>query len=170
MELWNCFENGCLIKCGRTQQVWLCAHLLLVLGIAHLYTQVGFQNCCLSTCSLNKKKEKEWKQKENKKKEKKRKKRNKRSLDLSIVWEPYLEVLVCGITFMLDWDLFLIAPLFLLWISYLSICSTPCPQPHYNLEKSFWSWPACVFGLVVGARGLPSLLMFVFQGCFESEQ
>jgi len=47
--------------------------LLLVLGIAHLYTQVGFQNCCFSACSLCKKEE-ERKQKEKKRKEKKEKK------------------------------------------------------------------------------------------------
>jgi len=45
--------------------VWLCVHLLLVLGIAHLYTKVGFQNCCFSACSLyRKRKKKERKQKE----------------------------------------------------------------------------------------------------------
>jgi len=30
-------------------------------------------------------------------------------------------------------------------LSHLSICSTPCPQHHYNFENSFWSWFACVF-------------------------
>jgi len=38
---------------------------------------------------------------------------------------------------MLDCDLFPIAPLFALLLSYLSICAIPCPRPHYNLEKSF---------------------------------
>jgi len=62
--------------------VWLCAHLLLVLGIAHLYTQVGFQNCCFSLHVLCIEKQKE---KEREKTKRKAKKRNKRSLDLSIV-------------------------------------------------------------------------------------
>jgi len=72
----NCFENGCSIKCGRAQQVWLCAHLLLVLGIAHLYTKVGFQNCCFSACSLYRKTKR--KGEKTKRKEKKTKKRNKK--------------------------------------------------------------------------------------------
>jgi len=106
------------------------------------------------------------KKKKKKKREKTKTKRKeiKRILDLSIVWELKLEVLVFGITFMLDWDLFPIAPLFPWLLSYLSICSTPCPQPHYNLEKSFWSWLACVSGLVVRSRGLPSLFDVCFSG------
>jgi len=37
---------------------------------------------------------------------------------------------------MLDFDLFPIAPLFPLVLSYLSIHSTPCPQPLYIPKKS----------------------------------
>ena len=120
----------------------------------------------LHVLCIEKQKEKERKQKQNKTKQNKTKqnKEIKRSLDLSIVWELKLEVLVFGITFMLDWDLFPITPLFPWLLSYLSICSTPCPQPHYNLEKSFWSWPTCDFGLVVGSRGSPSPFDVCFSG------
>ena len=115
--------------------MWLCARLLSILGIAHLYTQVGFQNCYFSACSLYRKTK--TKREKTKRKEKKRKERKeiKRSLDLSIVWELKLEVLVFGITFMLDWELFPIAPLFAWLLSYLSICSTPCPQPITTLKS-----------------------------------
>jgi len=44
-------------------------HLLLVLGIAHLYTQVGFQNCCFSACSLYRKKKRENEKKRKQRKE-----------------------------------------------------------------------------------------------------
>jgi len=57
----------------RTQQVWLFAHLLLVLGIAHWYTQVGFQNCSFSACSLYRKTKRKKKRKEKEKKRKQRK-------------------------------------------------------------------------------------------------
>ena len=57
--------------------MWLCAHLLLVLGIAHLYTKVGFQNCC-SLHVLFIEKEKEKKREKKKRKEKRIKKRNKK--------------------------------------------------------------------------------------------
>jgi len=46
--------------------------LLLVLGIAHLYTKVGFQNCCFSAFFFCIEKEKE-KKRENKKKRKENK-------------------------------------------------------------------------------------------------
>jgi len=46
----------------------------LVLGIALLCTQVGFQNCCFSACSLYRKKNKK-REKKKKRKEKKRKQR-----------------------------------------------------------------------------------------------
>jgi len=50
---------------------------LLVLGIAHLYTKVGFQNCCFSACSLYRKRKKKEK---TKRKGKRIKKRNKKEL------------------------------------------------------------------------------------------
>jgi len=56
-------------------------HLLLVLGITHLYTQVGFQNCCFSACSLyrkTKRKREKTKTKQNKTKQNKTKQRNKK--------------------------------------------------------------------------------------------
>jgi len=45
----------------------------LVLGIAHWYTQVGFQNCSFSACSLYRKTKRKKKRKEKEKKRKQRK-------------------------------------------------------------------------------------------------
>ena len=61
--------------------MWLCAYLLLVLGIAHLYTHVGFQNCCFSACSLYRKTKRKREKTKTKRKEKKTKKK-----ELKGVW------------------------------------------------------------------------------------
>jgi len=121
-------------------------------------TQVGFQNCCFFACCLYKKKEKT---------KRKEKKTNKRILDLSIVWEPNLEVLAFEITFMLDYDLFPIAPLFLCCLS-----TYPC-APHFVLNsittlKSPFDLDLHVFWFLIW-EACQVHLMLVFQRWFESK-
>ena len=98
------------------------------------------------------------------KNEEKKMKIKKRGLDFvtfceNWIWRCWsLEWLSCLIL-----TYFPIGPLFpLVLFSHLSICSTRCPQPHYNLEKSFWSWFACVLVWLLVLEACQVCLMFIF--------
>ena len=57
---------------------------------------------------------------------------------VDIVWLILWILEVLGLLFMLNFDLFPIAPLFL-WVlaTYPIFYPPPCPWPHYNLKRPF---------------------------------
>ena len=134
-------------KCG-------CAHTCFVHGLLICTFYVGLENSCFSTKKMKrikKKKERVWVW----------------ALCENWIWKCWsLELLSCLIL-----TYFPFTPIFpLVLFSHLCICSTPCPQPHYNLEKSFWSWFACVLVWLLALETSQVCLIFVFQWCFESKQ